>query len=318
MPYKSQAQRRLFHFLAKQGKLAPETVEEYDRESKGKKMPEYAKKKAFGGQIQAKAGTRCPACDLPLDSAPVALDAGEGCPRCGYGDAKEVPQKARGGEIMDETSYRARGGEVERKSLPRSIKYDANMGKEGLAKLNSAVARMRRIESDLPYNPAPWHEREEEYKKPLRMTADPTIPKRRAFGWMDVLDRRAGDLTFLPEGSLGVAQEKYEEEPTPENARIISKAAQELAKIDPKFSEEWRKNTSGRMGDLKAVDRYAHGGEVHCAHCGSVSYVPLKAMGGEIGDGLHGDMKEMYPSRKDKGSRLDDGKIGFAKAIKRR
>lgn len=172
MPYKSQAQRRLFHFLAKQGKLAPETVEEYDRESKGKKMPEYAKKKAFGGQIQAKAGTHCPACDLPLDSVPVAMDAGEGCPRCGYGDAKDVPQKAHGGEIMDETAYRARGGEM------------------------------------------------------------------------------------------------------------------------------------------------------HCARCGSMmamgGYVPLKAMGGEIGDGMHGDMKEMYPSRKSNGSRLDDGKIGFAKAIKRR
>lgn len=112
MPYKSQAQRRLFHFLAKQGKLAPETVREYDRESKGKDLPEYAKKKAFGGQIEAKAGTRCPACDYPLDSAPVAMDAGEGCPRCGYGDAKDVPQKAHGGEIMDETSYRARGGEM--------------------------------------------------------------------------------------------------------------------------------------------------------------------------------------------------------------
>lgn len=176
MPYKSQAQRRLFHFLAKQGKLAPETVEEYDRESKGKKMPEYAKKKAFGGQIQAKAGTHCPACDLPLDSVPVAMDAGEGCPRCGYGDAKDVPQKARGGEMM------------------------------------------------------------------------------------------------------------------------------------PKQGDEVMEPTTYR----------ARGGEMQCAHCGSVSYVPLKAVGGEVGDGLHGDMKEMYPSRKDKGSRLDDGKIGFAKAIKRR
>jgi len=112
MPYKSQAQRRLFHHLAKQGKLSPEVVEEYDRESKGKKMPEYVKRKAFGGEVEAKAGVHCPACDLPLDSAPVALDAGEGCPRCGYGDAKDVPHKSKGGEVMEPTTYRARGGEV--------------------------------------------------------------------------------------------------------------------------------------------------------------------------------------------------------------
>ena len=173
MPYKSQAQRRLFHFLAKQGKLAPETVKEYDRESKGKDLPEYAKKKAFGGQIEAKAGTRCPACDYPLDSAPVAMDAGEGCPRCGYGDAKDVPHKAQGGEVMDPTAYRARGGEMK------------------------------------------------------------------------------------------------------------------------------------------------------CAHCGSVEFVPLKAMGGEVGGPLHGDMKELYPSKKDAGAHLDDGKIRkfgqmFVHALKHR
>lgn len=118
MPYKSQAQRRLFHHLAKQGKLSPEVVEEYDRESKGKKMPEYVKRKAFGGEVEAKAGVHCPACDLPLDSAPVALDAGEGCPRCGYGDAKDVPHKAHGGMIH---GY-AEGGEVEADEEPMSPK----------------------------------------------------------------------------------------------------------------------------------------------------------------------------------------------------
>jgi hypothetical protein len=40
------------------------------------------------------------------------MDAGEGCPRCGYGDAKDVPHKASGGEIQDVTAYRARGGEM--------------------------------------------------------------------------------------------------------------------------------------------------------------------------------------------------------------
>ena len=112
MPYKSRAQQRLFHHLVAQGKLAPEVVEEYDAASKGKKIPQFVKRKAFGGQIEAQDGVRCPACDYPLDSIPVAMDAGEGCPRCGYGDAKDVPQKSKGGEIMDVTAYRARGGEM--------------------------------------------------------------------------------------------------------------------------------------------------------------------------------------------------------------
>jgi DNA-directed RNA polymerase subunit RPC12/RpoP len=112
MPYKSRAQQRLFHHLVSQGKLAPEVAEEYDEASKGKKIPQFVKRKAFGGQVEAKEGVRCPACDYPLDSAPVALDAGEGCPRCGYGDAKDVPHKASGGEIQDVTAYRARGGEM--------------------------------------------------------------------------------------------------------------------------------------------------------------------------------------------------------------
>jgi len=112
MPYKSEAQRRLMHHLVSTGKLAPEVVKEYDRESKGKKLPEYVDGKAFGGQVEAKKGTRCPACDYPLDQIPVAMDAGEACPRCGYGDAKDVPKKAQGGEVMDPTVYRAHGGEM--------------------------------------------------------------------------------------------------------------------------------------------------------------------------------------------------------------
>jgi hypothetical protein len=236
-----------------------------------------------------------------------------------------VPQKAHGGEIMDETSYRARGGEMQKyarrgeveRQVRGSSEYKAKSADEFLKMIDAAAARIKRMDSDLPYNPAPWHERTEEGRGPIRMTPDATIPKRRGFGFIHTFTRGTSP-TYLEEGGLGTAQENYENEPTPENAREISKAAERLAKVDPKFSEEWRKNTSGRMGDLKAVDRYAHGGEVHCAHCGSVSFVPLKAMGGEIGDGLHGDMKEMYPSRKGKGSRLDDGKIGFAKAIKRR
>lgn len=243
MPYKSQAQRRLFHHLAKQGKLSPEVVEEYDRESKGKKIPEYVERKAFGG------------------------------------------------EVMEPTTYRARGGEVERKSRGES-QYSANSVDEFLTKLNSAMARIKRIDSDLPYNPAPWHERTDEERKPARMTADPSVPKRRAFGLLDTALRRRGP--YLEEGHLGTMQEEYKNSPTPNQARRVMEAAKELAEGDPEFSEEWRKNTSGRMGDLKAADRYAHGGEV---------YVPLKARGGMIGN-----MKELYPE--ERGS--------FAKALRRR
>ena len=40
MPYKSEAQRRFFHTeSAKKAGISPETVKEYDKESKGKKYP---------------------------------------------------------------------------------------------------------------------------------------------------------------------------------------------------------------------------------------------------------------------------------------
>ena len=111
MPYKSEAQRRLFHWLESQGKLSHAKVREYDKATKGKELPEYvkAKRKAFGGEVEAKPEARCPVCDYPLDEIPVALDAGEACPRCGFGNAKDVPHKAHGGMIHGKY---ARGGEV--------------------------------------------------------------------------------------------------------------------------------------------------------------------------------------------------------------
>lgn len=45
MPYKSDAQRKKFHVLEKEGKISPKVVEEYDQASKGKKLPEKVKKK---------------------------------------------------------------------------------------------------------------------------------------------------------------------------------------------------------------------------------------------------------------------------------
>lgn len=45
MPYKSDAQRRKFHVLENQGKISKKVVDEFDQASKGKKLPEHAKKK---------------------------------------------------------------------------------------------------------------------------------------------------------------------------------------------------------------------------------------------------------------------------------
>lgn len=42
MPYKSDAQRKLFHAKLKRGEIKASTVAEFDRASKGKKLPERA------------------------------------------------------------------------------------------------------------------------------------------------------------------------------------------------------------------------------------------------------------------------------------
>ena len=56
MPYKSQAQRRKFHALLAKGEISASTVKEWDRASKGKKLPERVKKQAgtvVAGGIEA-------------------------------------------------------------------------------------------------------------------------------------------------------------------------------------------------------------------------------------------------------------------------
>ncbi len=45
MPYKSQAQRGKFHALEAEGKISKATVDEFDRASKGKKLPVKVKPK---------------------------------------------------------------------------------------------------------------------------------------------------------------------------------------------------------------------------------------------------------------------------------
>jgi hypothetical protein len=46
VPFKSQAQRRKFAELLVQGKISPETFEEWNRETGGRKLPERVKPKA--------------------------------------------------------------------------------------------------------------------------------------------------------------------------------------------------------------------------------------------------------------------------------
>jgi hypothetical protein len=41
MPFKSQAQRRKFAELLVQGKISPETFEEWNRETGGRKLPDH-------------------------------------------------------------------------------------------------------------------------------------------------------------------------------------------------------------------------------------------------------------------------------------
>ena len=46
MPFKSAAQRRKFAELLVQGKISPETFEEWNRETGSKKLPDHVKPKA--------------------------------------------------------------------------------------------------------------------------------------------------------------------------------------------------------------------------------------------------------------------------------
>ena len=54
MPFKSKAQRRKFAELLVEGKISPETYEEWNRETGSKDLPERAAKKAAGRKSAAK------------------------------------------------------------------------------------------------------------------------------------------------------------------------------------------------------------------------------------------------------------------------
>ena len=61
MPFKSKAQRRKFAELLVAGKIKPETYEEWNRETGGKKLPERVKKKTAAKTAKQKATSRAPA-----------------------------------------------------------------------------------------------------------------------------------------------------------------------------------------------------------------------------------------------------------------
>ncbi len=238
MPYKSEAQRRLFHWLESQGKLAHSKVREYDVASRGKKLPEYVKpkRKAFGGEVEAKAGARCPVCDYPLDEIPLAVDAGESCPRCGFGSAKDVPHKAQGGEIQDPTAYRARRGTTFVPIYTRS---------------GSRSEQWVRSDEN-PTRPAPWRDYEKRFFK-------------------------------------------AKESP-------LWRLREELAT---------RGARSGERDDLVAgyvTDDGENMGEI---------VMPRRARGGEMTPGRFAPaMKELYISKKRHSAPVDDGRVGFVRALR--
>jgi hypothetical protein len=58
MPFKSQAQRRKFAELLVAGEISPETYEEWNRETGGKKLPERVKRKTARSAAKRKQITR--------------------------------------------------------------------------------------------------------------------------------------------------------------------------------------------------------------------------------------------------------------------
>ena len=54
MPFKSKAQRRKFAQLLVEGKIKPETYEEWNRETGGKVLPERARSKKKAGRAAKK------------------------------------------------------------------------------------------------------------------------------------------------------------------------------------------------------------------------------------------------------------------------
>lgn len=58
MPFKSQAQRRKFAELLVQGKISPQTFEEWNRETGGRRLPERVRPASEAGKKKSKAKAR--------------------------------------------------------------------------------------------------------------------------------------------------------------------------------------------------------------------------------------------------------------------
>jgi hypothetical protein len=58
MPFKSQAQRRKFAELLVEGKISPETFEEWNRETGGKKLPERVSRKTKTASIRRRSAKK--------------------------------------------------------------------------------------------------------------------------------------------------------------------------------------------------------------------------------------------------------------------
>ena len=54
MPYKSKAQAAKFHEIEKRGEISPKVVAEFDRASKGMKLPERVRPKKVGKRRQGR------------------------------------------------------------------------------------------------------------------------------------------------------------------------------------------------------------------------------------------------------------------------
>lgn len=54
MPYKSNSQRKYFHAAEATGEISHKTVKEFDRESKGKDLPEHVHRKKFVQSLKKK------------------------------------------------------------------------------------------------------------------------------------------------------------------------------------------------------------------------------------------------------------------------
>jgi len=52
MPYKSEAQRGKFHAMEERGEISPKVVKEFDKASKGMKLPKKVAKMCGGGSIK--------------------------------------------------------------------------------------------------------------------------------------------------------------------------------------------------------------------------------------------------------------------------